>query len=101
MSRDLNAGSIINIDSVKAKQTKTRALIALGLVCFFWGTTWVASKQGVKYMPALQMAGIRQFIGGVIYVVYFVVKGYRFPRGKEWGTILILSVLNFLLSNGL
>ena len=95
------AGSVINIDHIKAKQTRPKALFALGLVCFFWGTTWVASKQGVKYMPALQMAGIRQFLGGVLYVVYFMARGFRFPKGKEWGTILILSLLNFLLSNGL
>ncbi len=101
MSKDLMAGSVINIDHIKAKQTRPKALFALGLVCFFWGTTWVASKQGVKYMPALQMAGIRQFLGGVLYVVYFMARGFRFPKGKEWGTILILSLLNFLLSNGL
>lgn len=95
------ASKISNTDLHIPKQRNTKALIALGLVCFFWGTTWVASKQGVKYMPALQMAGLRQFMGGVIYVLYFMFKGVRFPRGKEWRTIFILSVLNFLLSNGL
>jgi drug/metabolite transporter (DMT)-like permease len=52
-------------------------------------------------MPALQFAGIRQFIGGACYVVFFLVKGYRLPKGKEWLPILVLSFLNFLLSNGL
>jgi drug/metabolite transporter (DMT)-like permease len=52
-------------------------------------------------MPALQLAGIRQFIGGACYVIFFLLRGYRLPRGKEWIPILVLSVLNFLLSNGL
>lgn len=77
------------------------ALIALGLVCFFWGTTWIASKEGVKHMPALQLAGIRQTLGGLCYVLFFSIKGTRWPRGAEWRTILVLSFLNFAMSNGL
>lgn len=83
------------------KSTKAKALFALSLVCFFWGTTWIASRQGVQYMPAIQLAGIRQFLGGIIYVVYFLGKGRALPRGREWGPVLILSFLNFFLSNGL
>lgn len=76
-------------------------IIALAFVCFFWGTTWIASKEGVKHMPALQLAGIRQFIGGFLYVCYFIYKKEPWPKGKQWKTIIILSVLNFALSNGL
>jgi drug/metabolite transporter (DMT)-like permease len=81
--------------------TKTKALIALGVVSFFWGTTWIASREGVKYMPALQLAAIRQFIGGILYVIFFISKGKSIPRGKEWSTVLMLTLLNFLLSNTL
>lgn len=102
MNKDLNADSTISTNDQKpAGRGKGKALFALGLVCFIWGTTWVASKQGVKYMPALQMAGLRQAIGGILYVIFFVAKGYRFPKGREWGTIFILSILNFVFSNGL
>lgn len=76
-------------------------IIALCFVCFFWGTTWIASKEGVRHMPALQLAGIRQFIGGILYVSYFLFKKTPWPKGKQWRTILILSILNFALSNGL
>lgn len=86
---------------LKKKGTRVKAFFALGLVCFFWGTTWMASHQGVQYMPALQMAGIRQFLGGACYFLFFILRGERWPRGKEWITIIILSLLNFSLSNGL
>jgi drug/metabolite transporter (DMT)-like permease len=76
-------------------------IIALCWVSFFWGTTWLASKEGVKYMPGLQLAGIRQFIGGFIYVSYFLYKKTPWPKGKQWKAIFILSILNFALSNGL
>ncbi|WP_276479890.1 DMT family transporter [Paraflavitalea pollutisoli] len=81
--------------------SRIKALVALGMVCFFWGTTWIASRQGVKYMPAIQLAGIRQSIGGLLYVCFFLSKGRAWPRGKEWGPIIILSLLNFFLTNGL
>ena len=76
-------------------------IMALCWVSFFWGTTWIASKEGVKHMPALQLAAIRQFIGGFLYISFFLFKKTPWPKGKQWKTILILSVLNFVLSNGL
>ncbi|MBX9888590.1 MAG: EamA family transporter [Flavobacteriaceae bacterium] len=83
------------------KNANGLAIVALCFVCFFWGTTWIASKEGVKHMPALQLAGIRQLIGGSLYVVYFLFKKEPLPKGKQWKTIIILSILNFALSNGL
>ncbi|MBC5840614.1 EamA family transporter [Flavobacterium sp. F-380] len=83
------------------KNANGLAIVALCFVCFFWGTTWIASKEGVKHMPALQLAGIRQLIGGLLYVAYFLMKKEPLPKGKQWKTIIILSILNFALSNGL
>lgn len=93
--------SFLNPFALQHKGVRARALFALGLVCFFWGTTWVASKEGVRHMPALQLAGIRQSIGGLFYILFFVARGTGFPKGKEWGPIVMLSFLNFMLSNGL
>lgn len=76
-------------------------ILALCWVSFFWGTTWIASKEGVKYMPALQLAAIRQFLGATLYLSYFLFKKTTWPKGKQWKTIFILSILNFVLSNGL
>ena len=76
-------------------------VLALCFVSFFWGTTWIASKEGVKHMPPLQLAAIRQFLGGMLYISFFLFKKAPWPKGKQWKTILILSILNFALSNGL
>ncbi|OWP83570.1 drug/metabolite-transporting permease [Flavobacterium davisii] len=76
-------------------------ILALIWVCFFFGTTWLASKQGVKVMPALQLAAIRQFIAAFFYISYFWFKKVPWPKAKQWRTIFILSILNFVLSNGL
>ncbi|PJJ10032.1 EamA domain-containing membrane protein RarD [Flavobacterium sp. 1] len=76
-------------------------ILALCWVGFFWGTTWLASKEGVRHMPGLQVAAIRQFIAGSLYLCYFLLKKTPWPKGKQWKTIIILSILNFSLSNGL
>ncbi|MBN8687611.1 MAG: EamA family transporter [Chitinophagales bacterium] len=93
--------AIFNPFTIHKKGTRAKALFALAAVCFLWGTTWIASKEGVKHMPALQLAGIRQLAAGVIYVSYFLYKGVPLPKGKEWIPVLVLSFLNFIMSNGL
>jgi len=93
--------SVLNPLTIHKKGRRAKAFFALALVCFFWGTTWIASAEGVKRMPPLQMASIRQIIAGLCYVVFFFIRGARFPRGKEWIVILVLSFLNFMMSNGL
>ncbi len=98
----LKSLSALNPLTIHKKGTRAKAIFALSLVCILWGTTWLASKQGVKYIPdALQMAGIRQFLGGICYVGFFIYKRFPLPKGKEWLPIIVLSFLNFMISNGL
>lgn len=91
----------IHASAFQNSTSKGKAIFALCIVCFFWGTTWIASKEGVRHMPALQMAGLRQTIAGAVYVLFFMLKKTGWPKGKEWWPVLVLSVLNFMISNGL
>lgn len=94
--------SAFNPLTIHKKGTRAKAIFALVAVCFLWGTTWVVSKQGVGYIPdALQMSAIRQFIAGICYVSFFLYKRMPLPKGKEWIPIVVLSFLNFMISNGL
>jgi drug/metabolite transporter (DMT)-like permease len=94
--------SALNPLTIHKKGTRAKAIFALALVCFLWGTTWLASKEGVKHIPdAFQMAAIRQLLGGSCYVIFFLFKKTALPKGKEWIPILVLSFLNFMISNGL
>lgn len=93
--------SVFNPLTIRKKGTRAKALFALALVCILWGTTWIASKEGVKHMPALQLASIRQLIAGTLYVGFFLYKKIPLPKGKEWIPVLVLSFLNFIMSNGL
>lgn len=95
--------SVFNPLTIHKKGTKAKAIFALALVCFFWGTTWIAAKEGVRdnRIHPIYMSAIRQLMGGACFVLFFISKGQRWPQGKEWRSILVLSFLNFILSNGL
>ena len=98
----LKSLSVFNPLTIRKKGTRAKALFALAVVCVLWGTTWIASKQGVRHMPsAIQLSGMRQVLGGLCYMIFFIAKGAQFPRGKELIPLLILALLNFVLSNGL
>ena len=76
-------------------------VLALFWISFFWGTTWIASKEGVKHMPPMQLVALLQLFGGLCYLLYFLYQKHPWPNKRQWRTILVLSVLNFMLSNGL
>ena len=63
---------------------KAKGYIALLTTCIVWGTTWVASKIGVMEIPALQMAYIRQLMGGICFVGFFTFyKKAPLPTAKN------------------
>lgn len=74
----------------------------MGITCVVWGTTWVASKIGIADIPALQMASIRQLIGGTCFVLFFILyKKLPFPNYKQFGWLMLLALLMFVFANGL
>lgn len=87
--------------NLKQKSPDFLALLALGMVSLVWGTTWVVSRQGVLHMPALQLSGVRQIIGGSCYLLFFLFKKYPLPSRSDFIPLIVLSILNFVMSNGL
>ncbi len=81
---------------------KAGGYLALSITSIVWGTTWVASKIGVAEIPALQMAYIRQFFGGMCFVIFFLLyKKSAFPTRKQFMWLLVMALLMFVLANGL
>ena len=83
MALALKKISANGIAGFQQKATRTKALIALALVSFLWGTTWIASREGVKHMPALQLSAIRQFIGGFAYIIFLPRKDEHSQRDES------------------
>ena len=67
-----------------------------------WGTTWIASKLGVNEIPALQMAYIRQFIAGMLFVSFFMIyKKIPIPSFKQFRWLFIMAIIMFVSANGM
>lgn len=81
--------------------TNKTAYLALVTTSLIWGSTWVVMKWGIQGMPPLQLAAIRQLLGGLILVGFFLYKGEAFPSQKQLFQIFILSIFTFVLANGL
>jgi drug/metabolite transporter (DMT)-like permease len=81
---------------------KAKGYIALTATSIVWGTTWVASKIGVNEIPALQMAYIRQFIAGILFVSFFLFyKKLPLPTAKQFRWLFIMSLIMFVSANAL
>lgn len=85
----------------RKKSKRAGAFFAVGVVSILWGTTWMASKVGIKHIPALQLSGLRHLIGGGMYVLYFALFKKMLPQKHQFVQILWMSILMFVLSNGL
>lgn len=81
---------------------KTGGYVALCITSIGWGSTWVTSKIAIGHMPAFQMTSIRQFLGGLCFVLFFALyKKLPLPTGKQFIWLTIMSILMFVLANGL
>ncbi|MEN9686321.1 MAG: hypothetical protein RLZZ28_2107 [Bacteroidota bacterium] len=81
--------------------TKQKAYIALTVTSILWGTSWVASKIGIRQVPGLEIASIRQFIAGLLILSYFLLKGEKWPTRKEFLWLILMAVLLFISANGI
>lgn len=78
-----------------------KAYMALGVVSFFWGTTYIASRIGAQHMPGLFVSGIRQFVSGAILVSFFLIRGHHIPGWAVLKKISIQSIFLLCIANGL
>jgi drug/metabolite transporter (DMT)-like permease len=78
-----------------------KAYVALAVVSFFWGTTYIASRIGAQHMPGLFVSGLRQFTSGIILVSFFLARGYSLPGWDALKRISFQGILLLCIANGL
>jgi drug/metabolite transporter (DMT)-like permease len=77
---------------------------ALGAIYFFWGTTYLAIRVGVRTMPPFLMASVRFLIAGAILYVIAIRTGDRTgdrPTRAHWRSAAIIGTALLLGGNGL
>lgn len=84
-----------------ATSERSKALLALGTISFVWGTTFMASRIGVRFIPGLFLSGLRQLIAGGLLVIFYIGKGHKIPDKKLLGKLGVLSIFMLVIGNGL
>lgn len=83
-------------------ETKTKAIIALIIVCFFWGTTYLALRIGVEGFPPFLFSGIRQFSAGILLlIIMYFTKMLEKVTTKDILKQVIPGILLITLGNGI
>jgi drug/metabolite transporter (DMT)-like permease len=74
----------------------------LGALCFIWGSTWLAIKVGLDFLPPFLFAGIRFAIASIFLGFLVVLLHAHIPRDRpSWVVMLFLGVFQVTLVFGL
>ncbi len=73
--------------------------VAYGTMCAIWGTTWLAIKISLRYIPPFTGVGVRFAIAGLLLFFIGSVAGERYDwRRMPWNAIVVLAVFLFGLN---
>ena len=91
---------IVLLIAIDMKDYKlTFAILTVAIV---WGTTFLSIRVAVETIPAWFVAGIRQFLAGIIMLIILLYrKQFSWIGWKNLGYQLIFSLLMLVIANGL
>jgi drug/metabolite transporter (DMT)-like permease len=67
---------------VSLSPSNKKAYVAVIIVSFFWGTTYLVARVTVEHIPGLFLAGVRNLLAGSAIVLFFLLRGYKLPSRK-------------------
>ena len=77
-----------------------RVYLAFAAIYILWGSTYLAIRIAVKEVPPLFAAGTRFFLAGTLLYAVMRLCGRPRPVGKEWGSLLSIGSLMFVVTYG-
>lgn len=76
--------------------------LAFVLLCGIWGSTWISIKVGYGGIGAFNVAALRFFMAGVLFVPVVFAQRAPWPRGStEWSVVAVVGVFLFAFDYGL
>src|SRR5579885_2531968 len=74
--------------------------MALGAVCFFWGTTYLGIRMALESFPPATLVCVRYLLSGSILTVGALVTKSRLPKGRELLYTSLFGVIIIGIGNG-
>ena len=72
------------------------------LLCLVWGSTWLFIKVGYGGLGPFNVAAIRFFIAGAVFLPLARLVGAQWPQGaRDWSVVVWVGVVLFALDYGL
>jgi len=78
-----------------------KTLLAFAIIYFVWGSTFLAIRIGVHEVPPLLFAAMRFVVAGAVLFGWMMSKGECLPSGRQWGSVVVIASLIFVLDYGL
>lgn len=76
------------------KGEKALAYFAFALVCFLWGTTYLAIRVAIETLPTFLFAGVRFTVAGALLLGICALRGERIPtKLSDWWNQTIVGLL--------
>jgi drug/metabolite transporter (DMT)-like permease len=87
--------------AVRAMPEKLPSVVFAAL-CFIWGSTWLAIKVGLNFLPPFLFAGIRFAVASIFLAFLVPLLHAHIPRDRSsWIVMLFLGVFQITLVYGL
>ncbi len=86
--------------SGSASRARWQTLLAFGIIYFVWGSTFLAIRIGVGEVPPYLFASMRFSIAGLVLFGWTIARGERLPTLPQWGAVVSLALLIFVLDYG-
>jgi drug/metabolite transporter (DMT)-like permease len=83
--------------SAKPAQARRPAYLALGSICFFWGTTYLGIRMALESFPPFVLVSARFLLSGSLMLLGSLLVKAPLPRGRE----LVLTGINGILVLGI
>jgi drug/metabolite transporter (DMT)-like permease len=74
------------------------ALLSFFAIYFIWGSTYLAIRISVEYLPPLFAAGVRFFVAGGALYLFAQHKAEAWPTARQWRNLAGLSVIMFTIN---
>ena len=76
--------------------------VVFATLCFIWGSTWLAIKVGLDFLPPFLFAGVRFAVASLFLVFLVPLLHTRIPRDRSsWTVMLFLGIFQITLVYGL
>ena len=77
-----------------------KAYVALGAVCFFWGTTYLGIRMALETFPPAMLMGVRYTISGAILLGAAFATKAHIPSGRDLLRTAVFGVIIIGLGTG-